>query len=300
MEALNIKVDGTYLDATLGRGGHSLAILRRLGPDGRLLAVDRDPDAVRHGRSLFAADSRVHVRHGDFRNIDHVVAGVFGAVTIDGVVADLGVSSPQLDQAERGFAFSREGRLDMRMDPGSGRDAAAWLADADEEDLCRIIRELGEERFARRIARAIVAARDTAPLTSTTRLAAVISAAVPRREADRHPATRTFQAIRMFINDELDQLRALLPKAARLLAEGGRLVVISFHSLEDRVVKRFMRDESTGDPFPPDLPIPASVLRPRLRLIGRAVRPSREEVLANPRARSAVMRVAERTGAAYA
>ncbi len=300
MEALNIRSDGRYLDATLGRGGHSLAITERLGPEGRLVAVDRDPDAVRQGLALFSSDARVRVMHGAFRDIDCVVASVFGDAEIDGLVADLGVSSPQLDQAERGFAFSREGRLDMRMDPGQGIDAATWLATAGEEEICGVIRDLGEERYARRIARAIVAARGAGSVTTTTQLAEIVSTAVPRREADKHPATRTFQAIRMFINDELEQLRALLPKAARLLAEGGRLVVISFHSLEDRVVKRFMRDESVGDPYPPDLPVPASALRPRLRIIGKAVRPCQEEVLRNPRARSAVMRVAERTGVAYA
>ncbi len=295
MEALNIKADGVYLDTTFGRGGHTRLILQQLGREGRVVAMDRDPQAVAYGREEFRDEPRLRLCHTDFHHLEQALsaAGVTG--TLDGVVADLGVSSPQLDDKRRGFAFMHDGPLDMRMDSDNGLDAATWLRRVEEADLQRVIRAYGEERYARRIASAIVSARRQQRLVSTRQLAEVIAAAVPTREPGKHPATRTFQAIRIYINDELAQLRTLLPKAVRLLAAGGRLAVISFHSLEDRIVKRFLREESRGDPYPPDLPVPASAVQPRLRLVGRAIHPAEAEIQRNPRARSAVLRVAERT-----
>ncbi|HID49941.1 MAG TPA: 16S rRNA (cytosine(1402)-N(4))-methyltransferase RsmH [Chromatiales bacterium] len=217
---------------------------------------------------------------------------------VDGILLDLGVSSPQLDDASRGFSFRQDGPLDMRMNPQAGPSAAEWLADASEQDIVRVLKEYGEERFARRIARAIVAARREQPITTTGQLAAIVAAAVPRREPGKDPATRSFQAIRIFINRELDDLRAFLAQVLEVLRPGGRLVVISFHSLEDRLVKRFIREQEKGDRFPPDLPVTRVQLRPRLRAVGKPVRPGQDEIRANPRARSAILRVAERlTGA---
>lgn len=292
---LDVKFDGFYIDATLGRGGHAREVLARLGPQGALLAIDRDPQAVAHARDLFAGDPRVTVVHAAFSGLAALARSIGREAS--GVLIDLGVSSPQLDTAARGFSFLREGPLDMRMDPTAGSPAAAWVAKASERELAGVIARLGEERFAQRIARAIVAARAQAPIATTAALAEIVAASVPTREPGRHPATRTFQAIRMHINRELEELGAVLPQAVSVLAPGGRLVVISFHSLEDRAVKRFMRDQSQDDPLWAGLPQVPPQARARLRRIGRAVFPSQAEVARNPRARSAVLRAAERLAA---
>ncbi len=291
---LAVHPDGLYVDATFGRGGHTGAILERLGPEGRVFALDRDPAAIAHAREAFAGESRLSVVQAAFSRLAECTRewGVFGR--IDGVLLDLGVSSPQLDDPDRGFSFLRDGPLDMRMDPTQGESAAHWLARASVDEIVRVLRQYGEERFARRIARAIDAARREAPIETTARLAEVVAAAVPSREPGRHPATRTFQALRIQVNGELQELAAALPQALEVLAPRGRLVVISFHSLEDRLVKRFLQQEARGDRFPPDLAVPASALSPTVRLLGKAVRPSTREVAENPRARSAVLRGAER------
>ncbi len=291
---LAVHPDGLYVDATFGRGGHTGAILERLGPEGRVFALDRDPAAIAHAREAFAGESRLSVVQAAFSRLAECARewGVFGR--IDGVLLDLGVSSPQLDDPDRGFSFLRDGPLDMRMDPTQGESAAHWLARASVDEIVRVLRQYGEERFARRIARAIDAARREAPIETTARLAEVVAAAVPSREPGRHPATRTFQALRIQVNGELQELAAALPQALEVLAPRGRLVVISFHSLEDRLVKRFLQQEARGDRFPPDLAVPASALSPTVRLLGKAVRPSTREVAENPRARSAVLRGAER------
>jgi len=293
--ALAIKEDGVYVDATFGRGGHTEAILQRLGPQGRLLALDRDPEAVAYGRDRFSTDTRFEIAQGSFSMLGEQIArrGLMGR--IDGVLFDLGVSSPQLESPSRGFSFRQEGPLDMRMDPSRGESAAEWIARAEEREIADTLFTLGEERYARRIARAIVAERGVKPIDTTTQLAALIKAAVPTRERHKDPATRSFQAIRLRINAELDEIRAALPQAMRALARGGRLVVISFHSLEDRIVKQFLRDQSRGPELPPELPVRPVASAVPLRVIGRAQKPSPGEVRENPRARSAVMRVAERT-----
>ncbi|MFW6191788.1 MAG: 16S rRNA (cytosine(1402)-N(4))-methyltransferase RsmH [Thiohalospira sp.] len=293
LEGLAVRPDGLYVDATYGRGGHAAAILERLGPEGRLWVLDRDPEAVAAAREQLGEDARVTIVADSFAHLgEHLqAAGLHGAV--DGILLDLGVSSPQLDRAERGFSFRHDGPLDMRMDPDQGEDAASWLAGVEEKELVRVLRNYGEERFARRIARAIVAARAEEPITTTGRLAAIVAGAVPRREPGRDPATRTFQALRIAVNDELGELERVLPVALEALARGGRLAVISFHSLEDRRVKRFMRDEARGD-APPDMPLREDQIRRRLTLVSGARRAGESEVAENPRARSAVLRVAER------
>jgi len=294
LEALHIDSDGVYVDGTFGRGGHSEAILRQLGPQGHLLSIDKDPDAVRTAQQRFAGDARFAIERGSFARLQEFVVQRAWSGQVWGVLLDLGVSSPQLEDARRGFSFQNDGPLDMRMDPDSGASVAQWLARAQERDIADVIKEFGEERFARRIARAIVEARVTTPILTTLQLTEIISAAVPRREPGKHPATRSFQALRIFINHELDDLSAALVQALDVLAAGGRLVVISFHSLEDRIVKQFFREQAIGDNFPRGLPVTADQMRPRLRLIGKASYPSDVEINANPRARSAVMRVAEK------
>ena len=294
--ALTVRTGHNYIDATFGRGGHSAALLAALPATARLVALDRDPDAVAFGRQRFAGEPRFSISHANYSDIDKVAVEQFGAgVKIDGILFDLGVSSPQLDDATRGFAFHRDGPLDMRMDPGTGLDAAAWLAEVEEPELATVIYRYGEERYARRIARAIVQARSDQPITRSAQLAAIIAAAVPTREPGKHPATRAFQAIRIHLNRELEHIENALPKAVALLGPGGRLAVISFHSLEDRIVKRYLREQTRGDPFPPELPVKADQIKPRLRMVGKVQRPSPEEIAANPRARSAVLRVTERT-----
>lgn len=295
LEALKLKPKGVYVDATFGRGGHAQAILQRLGPDGRLLGLDKDPQAIAAARERFGDEARFSIHHASFAELGQVVseAGLMGKV--DGVLMDLGVSSPQLDDAGRGFSFMRQGPLDMRMDNSRGVSAAAWLAQAKEAEIARVLKEYGEERFAKRIARAIVAARQEAPIDTTGRLVEIIQSVMPkRREQDKHPATRSFQGIRIFINRELEDLRSCLEQVVQVLGAGGRLAVISFHSLEDRIVKRFMRDQAKGDDFPPHLPVTVEQLNPKLRLVGKSIRASAEEVAENPRARSAVLRVAEK------
>ncbi len=291
--ALNLSGDGLYVDATFGRGGHSRAILAKLGPNGRLLALDRDPAAVAVGNAM--NDARFRMIHAPFSEVDTAVRAS-GVERVDGVLFDLGVSSPQLDEAERGFSFRFDAPLDMRMDTSRGMTAAEWLNQAPEEEIARVVRDYGEERFARQVARAITQARAVAPLTRTRQLAQVVAGAVRTRERGQDPATRTFQAVRIFVNRELEEIEQALPRAAALLKTGGRLVVISFHSLEDRMVKQYMRRESQGEQVPPEIPLPATALRGGcLRLIGKKVKPSESESRRNPRARSATMRVAERT-----
>ncbi len=295
MEALNIRSGGVYVDCTFGRGGHSRLILERLGSTGRLLALDRDPEAVQAARAI--NDPRFTMLHGAFSGVGEKLRGA-GVTAVDGLLLDLGVSSPQIDDVRRGFSFRGDAPLDMRMDPGQGVSAAQWLATAEEADIREVIRDYGEERFAKQIAAAIVAARARGPVDTTRKLATLVAEAVPAREPRQDPATRTFQALRIHVNQELEELSVVLPQCVALLHPGGRLVVISFHSLEDRIVKRFMRAESRADSLPARLPVRARDLpQPRMRLVGRARRPAAQEVAVNPRARSAVMRVAERTGA---
>ncbi len=296
LAALQVRPEGTYVDGTFGRGGHSMAILAALGPRGRLLAMDRDPDAVAAGMRI--EDRRFVIERGSFADMGDMLEkrGLLGAV--DGILLDLGVSSPQLDDPARGFSFQHDGPLDMRMDPDSGEPAAAWLAHASAQEIADVLWRFGEERHSRRIARAVVAARAEAPVATTARLAAIVSAAVPRREPGKHPATRTFQALRIQVNGELEALPCALAASVPALAPGGRLAVISFHSLEDRIVKRFMRDLSRPrDDLPPDLPVRDVAPAALLCLVGKPRRPGPDEVATNPRARSAVLRVAERLAA---
>lgn len=292
--ALAVRPDGCYVDATFGRGGHAAAILERLGPTGSLLALDRDPAAAEWARAEFCNEPRFQFVQSRFSELASIVTERRLCGRVDGVLLDLGVSSPQLDDPERGFSFSRNGALDMRMDPTSGSSATDWLNRIGEMELERILAEFGEERFHRRIARAIVAARRRAPITTTARLAEIVSLAIPTRQPGKHPATRVFQAVRIAVNDELNELRAVLPQTTQILAPGGRLAVIAFHSLEDRMVKRFMRERARGQELPLDLPVVGIPKGISLRLIGRPSRPADPEVMANPRARSAVLRVAER------
>lgn len=295
VEALAVKPNGVYVDGTFGRGGHSKAILAKLGPEGRLIAFDRDPRAIEVGRTI--ADSRLEVVHAPFSALDEELAQR-GIDAVDGVLLDLGVSSPQLDEPARGMSFRFDAPLDMRMDTSRGQTVAQWLTDATVAQITEVLRDYGEERFAHAIAKAIAAARTGGAVATTRQLAAIVEKAVRTREPGQHPATRSFQALRIFINQELEELSSVLPDAVARLKASGRLVVISFHSLEDRIVKRFMRDESRPAQLPARLPLRASELpAPRLRLVGKAQRPGADEVAANPRARSAVMRVAERAEA---
>lgn len=285
------------LDATFGRGGHSRALLARLGPEARLFALDRDPEALVAARALAAEDPRVTVVASPFGALAEALAPHLQGRGLDGVLMDLGVSSPQLDDPARGFSFRNDGPLDMRMS-GEGRSAAEVLAQCEEGELARIFKELGEERFARRIARALVAARESGVVfTRTRQLAEAVAEAHPSWSPDRHPATRVFMALRLYVNDELGQLEAGLRGAVELLAPAGRLWVISFHSLEDRIVKRFLRREAQGEPLPRGLPVRGPAPGVRLRLLGKGQGPSAEELAANPRARSARLRAAERVAA---
>ncbi len=297
LQGLNIKANGHYVDGTFGRGGHSGALLSRLDQEGQVLALDKDPAAIAEARQRLCDEPRFTIRQASFANLKQEVIAMGWLGQVDGILLDLGVSSPQLDDATRGFSFQQEGPLDMRMDPTQGESAASWLASAREQDIARVIKEFGEERFAKRIARAIVKARETQAIATTAQLAAIVAAAVPTREPGKDPATRSFQAIRIFINKELDDLKACLDDVLEILKPGGRLVIISFHSLEDRMVKRFIREQEKGDSYPPDLPVTRMQLHPRLRAIGKPIRPSDEEVSNNPRARSSIMRVAERLDA---
>jgi len=296
LDALAIRADGTYVDGTFGRGGHSRLILKRLGPQGRLIALDRDPQAVAAARAI--TDARFSITHAPFSALAQALDKQ-GAALAQGMLFDLGVSSPQLDDPQRGFSFRAAGPLDMRMDPSQGTSAAEWLAAAEENQIKEVIRGYGEERFAKQIAAALVAARRLAPIRTTRELADLVAAAVRTREPGQDPATRTFQALRILVNRELEEVSLMLPQAIARLAPGGRLAVIAFHSLEDRIVKRFLQ-ACARPALPRDLPLRASELpQPLLRIVGRPVRPARAETAANPRARSAVMRVAERTAAPY-
>ena len=285
--------NGTYVDCTYGRGGHSNAIAEELDADGKLLVLDRDLAAIDHARKSFANDPRVLIEHGKFSQISRIVKD-HNINQLDGVLMDLGVSSPQLDQQERGFSFQRTGPLDMRMNQEEGETAADWLAGADEAEISDVLKKFGEERFSKRIAASIVRTRADYPITTTEKLVQVIETSIPRREKHKHPATRTFQAIRIHVNRELDELAACLANVVELLNSGGRLVVISFHSLEDRLVKRFMRRMANGEEWPARLPVTDDQVKRRFRLIGRAKKPSETEIALNRRARSSIMRVAEK------
>jgi 16S rRNA (cytosine1402-N4)-methyltransferase len=292
--ALNIKADGIYIDATFGRGGHSSAILECLNDDGRLLAFDQDPQAVEYGRQQFSQDSRIEILHCNFRQVAKMVAERGLDKKINGVLMDLGVSSPQLDDAARGFSFSRSGPLDMRMNPEEGVSAMQWLSTVSLNELTVALKKYGEEKSARRIAQAIIDNRDEMDITDTKQLADIIVNAVPGYERHKHPATRSFQAIRIVINDELQALEEGLQAAASVLAKEGRLAVISFHSLEDRIVKRFMRDISSPPQLPAGLPVMNADLEVPYSLVGKPQVASDEEIKRNPRARSARLRVLER------
>jgi 16S rRNA (cytosine1402-N4)-methyltransferase len=295
LQALQVKDDGVYVDATYGRGGHAQKILEKIGERGRLLVFDRDPRACEDARRRFGADARVTIQPGPFSLLGRTIEKLGLTGKIDGMLFDLGVSSPQLDDPGRGFSFRADGPLDMRMDPTTGESAADWLNRAEENEIVRVLRDYGEERFARRIARAILRERSIEPITTTRRLAEIVARAVPVREKSKDPATRSFQAIRLHVNRELEELTAALPQTVPALAPGGRLAVISFHSLEDRLVKHFMRAEAKGRELPPGLPVRHDQFRARLKLIGKAIRAGAAETQRNPRARSAVLRVAERT-----
>lgn len=289
VSALSVRADGSYLDGTFGRGGHSREILSLLSPSGQLMAVDKDPAAEASAKAL-ADDSRFKFVAGSFADISNFVSDG----SLDGILLDLGVSSPQLDDAARGFGFNGDGPLDMRMDTRRGMTAAEWIASAPEQEIADVIKTYGEERFAKRMASAIVKVRVDTPITGTRQLASIIAEANPKWEPNKHPATRAFQAIRIFINRELEDLELALSSMVDKLVIGGRLVVISFHSLEDRIVKRFMRDQARGVQLPRHVPVVDSDVGKTLNLIGKAIKPSDEEVARNPRSRSAVMRVAER------
>ncbi len=293
VDALVTLPDGFYVDGTFGRGGHSRYLLQNLNSSGRVLGVDKDQEAQAAAHELAESESRFQFFHGSFAELPQQLRGM-GVDAVDGILLDLGVSSPQLDDGDRGFSFMRDGPLDMRMDTSCGETAAQWLSRADLQDIAGVLKEYGEERFARRIASAIVAARAVSPIETTSQLARLVSEAHPRWEKHKHPATRSFQAIRIKVNRELEDLQAFLSVALDMLRVGGRLVVISFHSLEDRLVKRYMRDMARGDSLPRGVPVTDSQLNRRMRLVGRSVKASAEEVAGNVRARSAVMRIAEK------
>jgi len=296
VEALAIRPDGIYVDGTFGRGGHSSLILQQLGVSGRLVALDRDPDAIRSAAAVIGDDPRFSIEHVSFDALEEISAKLGIKGEVDGVLLDLGVSSPQLEDAQRGFSFMHNGPLDMRMNPDDDLTAADWLSDASQQQIKRVLSEYGEERYSGRIATAIVSRRQERPLMTTMQLAELIDQAVPRKDPGKHPATRTFQAIRIRINQELQQLSAVLEQALSILSPGGRLSVISFHSLEDRIVKRFLREHSRVDRLPKGVPVMASQLQqPELRLVGKAVTPSPGEIRENPRARSSRLRIAEKS-----
>lgn len=295
VDGLNIKPDGIYIDCTFGRGGHSSLILSKLSKQGRLLAIDRDPTAIAAAEK-FKDDARFHIEHQGFAHLADIAQQHQLTDKVDGILLDLGVSSPQLDEAERGFSFMKDGPLDMRMDTTRGQTAAQWLAVADVEDITWVLRTFGEEKHAWRIANAIVDARDETPFTRTSELAKLIKTTAPQREIKKHPATRSFQAIRIYINSELEQIEKVLVASLEVLNAGGRLVVISFHSLEDRLVKQFMKKHSQGKKVPRGLPISEAELNKskKLQLIGRKLKPSKTEVAENVRSRSSVLRIAQR------
>jgi len=299
INALNIAADGLYLDGTFGRGGHSKEILKELSDKGLLVCIDRDLSAIEYGQKIFSHEKPIQLVHTDFANALSSLQSQGLPEKFDGILYDLGVSSPQLDEPERGFSFLRDGPLDMRMDSSQGQTAAQLLAEIEEKDLANIIFRLGEEKFSRKIARAIIEKRAEEPLVSTAQLVALIEEVITRREKHKHPATRTFLALRMYINDELGQVEAMLPQAVKMLKPGGRLAIISFHSREDRIVKRFFKSLTVGPVLPKRLPIQEAFQAP-IKLIGKAVKPSAAELHDNPRARSAILRIAERTEVEYA
>ena len=288
--ALMVSPDGAYLDGTFGRGGHSARILDALSPAGTLIGFDQDPAAIVAASELAQRDPRFHFYPVNFQALGDRVE----PASLSGILLDLGVSSPQLDEPSRGFSFSHDGPLDMRMNPSEGESAAGWLSRASESEVARVLRTLGEERFARRIAAAIVAARNQAPIERTGQLAEIVAAANPRWEHHKHPATRSFQAIRLHVNRELEVLQSVLEQAVGALAPGGRLIVISFHSLEDRIVKRFIRDKARGERLPPGVPVQYEPPSGLMRAVGKAILPGPDEIARNPRSRSAIMRIAER------
>jgi 16S rRNA (cytosine1402-N4)-methyltransferase len=294
VEQLRIRSDGLYVDGTFGRGGHARAILERLGPDGRLLAIDRDPEAVKAGEALAARDERFDMVQGNFGELRGLLQQRGWIGRVDGILLDVGVSSPQLDAAERGFSFRGDGPLDMRMDPSTGQSAGDWLNSASEASIRNVLTRFGEERAAARIARAICTRRQERPIETTADLASVVESVVRRRRGEKHPATKSFQAIRIFINDEIAALERGLAQAVDALAPGGRLCVISFHSLEDRIAKRFLRDNARVDPELARLPQVPAAARPRRRVPTGAIRAGAAEIERNPRARSATLRVGER------
>ncbi len=294
VDALVQDVDGLYIDCTFGRGGHSRLILEKLSPQGRLIGIDKDPRAIATANQLAGEDSRFSICHGSFADMSTWLEQNGEGRPVAGILMDLGVSSPQLDEAERGFSFMNDGPLDMRMNTESGLTAAQWVASAKEEEIANVLYQFGEERYSRRLAKAIVTRRTQEPFERTLDLAQVIKDAHPKWEKGKHPATKSFQAIRIFLNDELGDLTSGLETATDLLAKDGRLVVISFHSLEDRMVKRFIRDKEKGPQLPPDIPVMASDFPIVLKHIGKAIKPSKEEVNANIRSRSAIMRVAQK------
>ncbi len=294
VDSLVTNPAGFYVDGTFGRGGHSALVLQHLSPEGHLLGIDKDLSAIAVANERFADDARFDIAHGSFAELAELIEARGLTGKVDGVLLDLGVSSPQLDEAERGFSFQNDGPLDMRMDQTRGQSAADWVNNAAEDEIARVIKEFGEERFAKRMARAIVNERQAKPFTRTKHLAEVIKEANPAWEKGKHPATRAFQAIRIHVNNELTDLDSVLEQALKVLAIGGRLVVISFHSLEDRVVKRFIRRQELGDPVPRGLPIRDEQLNKRMRSCGKAIKASDSEVDANVRSRSAIMRVAEK------
>ena len=293
VELLVTDVAGVYVDATFGRGGHSQKILERLGPDGRLVAIDKDPEAIKVAEKQFGAESRFTIHHGSFADLRAGFEEIEGQL-LSGVLADLGVSSPQLDDAERGFSFAKDGPLDMRMNPKAGKSASEYLDTVEQEELARVLWEYGEEKHSRRIAAAIIAERDRAPIERTSQLAEIVAQANPSWEKHKHPATRSFQAIRIEVNQELEDLSKLLEGAASRLKVGGRLVVISFHSLEDRMVKRFMRDKAKGTEPPPGVPVLESEIVRSFKVSSKAIKPGKNELEHNVRARSAVMRSLEK------
>lgn len=293
IQALVTDLEGTYLDGTFGRGGHSTALLNALDAKARLIAFDKDSEAIAWARKQFAEEKRFTIVHASFAQMQRYLASM-GIHQVDGILLDLGVSSPQLAQPERGFSFYEEGYLDMRMDTTQGITAAEWLANVSERELAEVLWRYGEERYARRIARAIVDTRAQNPLTTTQQLADLVAKACPTREKHKHPATRTFQAIRIFINDELNELAKGLAQGLTLLRPGGRMAVISFHSLEDRIVKQFIRSKSQGPVLPKEIPVMPTHFIPELRKVGPPIRPTATEVQRNPRARSATLRVMEK------
>ena len=294
LAGLNIQPQGLYIDGTFGRGGHAGELLKRLDSKGRLLVLDKDPSAVDVARKKFGSDQRVIIVRDSFANLKEIATDLGWLGKVNGVLLDLGVSSPQLDDSQRGFSFRRDGVLDMRMDPEKGKSAAEWLATVSERELANVLYEFGEERFAKRIARAIVKARESQVIDSTLQLATIIAQANPKWETNKDPATRSFQAIRIYINNELEDLKIFLSQVIAVLAKQGRLAIISFHSLEDRMVKIFIREQAKGDIYPAGLPVKVEQLNPKIKAIGKAIKPSELEVSQNPRARSSVLRLAEK------